>query len=1596
MIDAVAERAHQLLPADHAEAAATFIRHYYRWLPEADLKANTQEDLYGAAIAHWNLAQQRNPGELKLRIYNPENERDGWSSPHTVLELVCDDMPFLVDSVAMEITRLGYDPHLVIHPMIRVQRDAEGRLLDVIDADNGASGVPRESVMHVELDREPDPDKLADLRANVERILRDIEAAVRDWKPMRTKAEQLADESPDKEAGEFLRWLAASHFTFLGYREYKLTPATATSPPRLEAIPESGLGLLAGPPRTPVTELSPAAAKLAFSSDPLLLTKANSRSTVHRPAYLDYVGVKRFGPDGSVIGERRFLGLYTTAAYRADAASIPLIRDKVKAVLDRAGFPPDSHDAKLLAEICESHPRDALLQISTDQLVDTALGILGLGQRQQVRVFFRPDQLGRFVDCTVCMPRDRYNRDTRNKAGQVLLEHFKGTHFDWTLQIGESRIATVHMLVHTPQGLGGELDAETLQARIATAIRAWSQDLHDALVETKGDLEGRRLAKRYEEAFPPAYQEAWPANQAQADIAVIEDLVSKTRSEPVLKLYHPSGSATGTARARLLSPEPVSLSRALEVFAHMGARVADEQPHEIRPADTAPVYLYDFGLECKVTDVDQVAPRFAEVFGGVWRGDLENDGLGELALTAGLHARQILVLRAVAKYLRQAGIPFSERYVERTLVDNPEIATLLVRLFEARNDPEARDESLAAELGTQLDSAVDAVKSLDEDRILRAFRSVIDAILRTNHYQHGPDNKPKPYLSLKLDPSAIPTLPHPRPKFEIFVYSPRVEGVHLRGGAVARGGLRWSDRREDFRTEILGLMKAQMVKNALIVPVGSKGGFVVKRPPADPGREAQQKEGIACYRTFLSGLLDLTDNIVEHKVVAPPNVVRHDGDDPYLVVAADKGTATFSDIANGVSADYGFWLGDAFASGGSVGYDHKAMGITARGAWESVKRHFRELGTDIQSTDFSVVGVGDMAGDVFGNGMLLSEHIRLLAAFNHMHIFLDPNPDAAASYAERKRLFELPRSAWTDYNAELISAGGGVFERSAKEIPLSSEIRAVLGIEAETLTPTELISAILRAPVDLLWNGGIGTYVKAASETHHDVGDRANDALRVNGSELRARVVGEGGNLGFTQLGRIEYALGGGRINTDAIDNVAGVNCSDHEVNIKILLDSVVTSGGLDGPARNSLLAEMTDAVGERVLYGSYRQSQALSLALIQASQMANVHARLIRELEASANLDRALEYLPSEKQLVDRQKAGAGLVSPELAVVMAYTKVHLDAELLDSDLPEDPYLAQDLQRYFPDPLPGRFGEQLSKHRLRREIIATSVANELVDRMGTSFRFRLGEETGVPASVLARAYAVAREIFGMREFWSAVEALDTSIDAQTQLSMLSDGRRLVERATRWLVRRYPQSTGGCRSGHVAAEAGPSIDIEELVARYRAGAELLWEAGPDLLDDEDQARFTERVGELESGLVPGGLARQVASMDSMLAALDTVEVSQATGANLAVVLELGRRAGAQLSLSWLARRITELPRADRWQALARSALRDDLATMHRSLTLALLSGGSGGADTLIAAWRERHEVALQRYLAVISDIRESGTYDMTTLPVALRELRNLAG
>ncbi|MEU3497530.1 NAD-glutamate dehydrogenase [Kitasatospora cineracea] len=1603
-------------------ALAAYLHHYYLHTAPEDVINRDPVDVYGAAASHYRLGLKRPQGTAEVRVHTPTVEENGWSCGHTVVEVVTDDMPFLVDSVTNELTRLDRAIHLVVHPQLAVRRDITGKLLEILDTDacNRAQAAgtewPEDAVveswMHIEIDRETDRDDLRTLEAGLRRVLGDVREVVEDWSKMRDSALRLADELaeeppahlPEQEVGEaweLMRWLADDHFTFLGYREYDLVQHEGEEV--LKAVAGTGLGVLRADPLSHDTDHHPVSEAFGRLSAPvrakahekklLVLTKANSRATVHRTAYLDYVGVKKFNAAGEPVGERRFLGLFSSAAYTESVTRIPVVRRKVQEVMTGAGFSGDSHDGRDLLQIMETFPRDEMFQTAAAELQSIATSVLYLQERRRLRLFLRQDEYGRYYSAYVYLPRDRYTTRIRLALTDILKTELNGDAIDYTVYATESVLTRLHFVIRVAPGTElpqlSDADIERIENRLAEAARFWMDGFNDQLGTEFGEEKAAELSHKYANAFPDGYRADFPPRTAVADLKQIESLTGE--GDFRLNLYQPVGAGDDERRFKIYRVGgPISLTEVLPVLQRLGVEVLDEHPYALRRTDGTTAWVVDFGLRLREgTDLtEEDRERFQDTFAATWRGEAENDGFNELVLTAKLTWRQAVVLRAYAKYLRQARSTFSQDYMEDALRNNTHTTRLLVNLFEARLSPshQSGSEELTEGILEELTGALDEVVSLDEDRILRSFLHLIRATLRTNFFQHDGEGRWHSYVSMKFDPKAIPDLPAPRPAFEIWVYSPSVEGVHLRFGKVARGGLRWSDRREDFRTEILGLVKAQMVKNTVIVPVGAKGGFVAKQLP-DPSldRDAWLAEGIASYKTFISALLDITDNLVAGEVVHPVDVVRHDEDDTYLVVAADKGTATFSDIANGVAEQYGFWLGDAFASGGSAGYDHKGMGITARGAWESVKRNFRELGVDTQSEDFTVIGIGDMSGDVFGNGMLLSEHIRLVAAFDHRHIFLDPNPDAAASYAERRRLFDLPRSSWDDYDKSLISAGGGVYPRSAKAIQLSAQVRERLGIDAAKLTPAELMKAILQAPVDLFWNGGIGTYVKASAETNAEVGDKANDAIRVDGGDVRARVIGEGGNLGCTQLGRIEFAStggpqgNGGWIDTDAIDNSAGVDTSDHEVNIKILLNQVVADGDMTVKQRNTLLAEMTDEVGHLVLRNNYAQNVVLANAVAQAASMVNVHSRMINRLESNGQLDRALEYLPTEKQIRDRQQAGRGLSQPELSVLLAYTKITLADELLATDLPDDPYFRDVLHAYFPSALRARFAEQIDHHPLRREIITTLIVNDTINRGGCTFAFRLREETGATMEEIARTHAAARAVFGLEQIWDQVERLDNQVAARVQTKMRLHSRRLVERATRWMLNnRQP------------------LDIADTIAFFHDRVNQVWDALPKPLTGEDLAWFESVHQELSAAGVPDELATRIAGLSSAFPTLDIVGVADRSDTEVMEVAELYYDLGDRLQISHLLDRVIDLPRTDRWSSMARAAIREDLFAAHAALTADVLAAGPAGSspEERYTAWAALNGTLLSRARTTLDDIRGSDNYELSSLSVAMRVIRTL--
>jgi glutamate dehydrogenase len=1552
-------------PADGPDLAE-FARRYYAGVDDEDLAERAVDDLAAAALAQWRLARVRQPGEAIVAVRAPAHG-------HTVVDIVNDDMPFLVDSVTMALDRHDLGIHLVLHPILRVRRTRSGGELHGLAHDAAETGddvVLLESWLHIEVDRETSSVALAAVRVDIERVLADVRAATGDWLKMLSVLHQVcadldahppplnADELAEGRA--LLQWLGDQHFTFLGYRAYDLEADDTLRP-----VPDSGLGLLRDAPAQPSTNFASLPATIrakAREKKLLVLTKANSRSTVHRPTYLDYVGVKRFDAAGNPIGEHRFIGLYSSSAYMTSPTEVPVLRRKVADVIARAGFLPASHDQKDLEQILETYPRDDLLQTDVDQLYDTTMGILRLQERRRVRLFVHKDPYGRFVSCLVFLPRDRYTTQVRENIARELMEAYGAPSHEWNTRLSASVLARLHFVLHVDPAEPRSVDVRALERRVAATARAWSDDLKDALIDARGEEKGLDDARIWLSAFPSAYQDDFNARAAIADLTQLERLSPSTP----LAVRLVADAKGLDLKLYGLGDQP-SISDVLPRLANMGVTVDDEHPYTLTPGETEPRWVKWFRLHTPIDiPVDAAALRlFEEAFVAVADGRAEDDGFNRLVLGAGLAWREVALLRAYCRYYRQTGTLFSQAYIENTLAAHAEIARRIVELFSARLDPTSAGAGAGSDpeaIAGDILAALDAVSSLDEDRILRALLHLVLATLRTNWFDDD-----APCIVLKFDPAEIPDLPLPRPMYEIFVCSPRMEGVHLRSGKVARGGLRWSDRREDFRTEILGLMKAQRVKNAVIVPAGAKGGFVVKRPPADPAELRAEVE--ACYRLFVGSLLDVTDNLVDDRVVPPRNVVRYDGDDPYLVVAADKGTATFSDVANEIALERGFWLGDAFASGGKHGYDHKAMGITARGAWESVRRHFRHLAIDPDTDDFTVVGIGDMSGDVFGNGMLLSHHIKLVCAFDHRHVFLDPNPDPEKSFTERTRLFERPRSSWADYDPALLSIGGGVYPRTLKSITITPEVRIALGLDdtVTACTPAELIHHALRAPVDLLYNGGIGTYVKAHTETHASVGDKANDGVRVDGRELRCRAVGEGGNLGCTQLGRVEYALHGGRINTDAIDNSAGVDTSDHEVNIKILLDGAVRAGEISEIDRNVLLTSMTDEVGTLVLRDNYRQTRALDNADAQSVEMEEVHARFIHSLETEGHLDRAVEWLPTDEQLADRHNAGHGLTVPELAVLLGYAKITLEEELLASRLPDDPDLLPELVRAFPTPLRERFLDRIRTHPLRREITATSVVNGAVNRAGMTFVFRLREETGASAPDIVRAHEAARAIFDQDALWREIEGLDNDVSVATQTDMYLASRRLVERATRWLLRNRQESLPIAAT--VAFFAVPAARLSAMAAM-----------APNATDE------TARLASLG---VPPPLAARIAALGRLPSALDIVELAAAHEAEVETIAATYHDVGERLRLEWLVDRIVELPRASRWDALARNALREDARAQERAITDAVLTAGS------FDAWAGQHSATIGRVLTLLDDLRGHGVFDVATLSVALRELRALA-
>jgi glutamate dehydrogenase len=1585
--------------AGHSGPPLDFLRAYFRTMSADALGLRSAPALFAVATAHWQLASQRGADEVAVRLIRPKEQAGFGDARHLArLQTVIEDMPFLVDSVLMRVRAAGAAVDWASHPILRLKRDSSGALQGLSEDGSGQL----ESLIHIEFEPLASAQAYARLEAAVRATLMDVRTAVADYPAMRVRLRQTitrlervpngVNPSAFAEARAFLEWIDERHFTFLGWAESKALPAE-DGQLRLRPEPGSGLGLLregaalAGAEDliAPQEELD----KYASSPRVLVITKGNVRSPIHHAEYLDVLAIRRFASDGSVEGTARIIGLFSAEAYHARVGDIPVVRHKVGEVITRAQLPEDSHSAKALREILQTWPRDELFQSGEDELFAACMSVRALRERQQIKLVSRRDRYGRFFSCLVFVPRERYSRELREAIGRELGQIYAAAGVDRAgvdfLRDGFTRL---HFTVRTPPGTRVAYSNAEIEARLVAATRGWP-DVLRASLEAAG---AGHLAGRFGNAFPLSLQEHMTPAKAMAEVHMLAQLNADTPLVVRLE-QNADGAAVGLTLYR--AHNPVTLSDALPVLENFGLKVLNQDPSEVTTSDGTHFWIQAFSLQAVQlpvgADAEAARANFEAALLSVWAGAAENDGLNRLVLASGLSARQVTALRSVATYLTQTSLPFGPGLMQSVFAQNAAISRNLVALFEARFDPSLADaerQTRIAAMDAALDAGLDQVASLDADRILRAALAVVRAALRTNFYQADAAGKPKPYVSIKLDPSRIPDLPLPKPMFEIWVYAPTVEGVHLRGGKVARGGLRWSDRRQDFRTEVLGLIKAQMVKNTVIVPVGAKGGFVLKSGnPAD--REEWSRLGIAGYQTFLRGLLDITDNRRGAEVIPPKDVVRYDGDDPYLVVAADKGTATFSDIANALSAEYGHWLGDAFASGGSVGYDHKKMGITAKGAWESVKRHFREMpwtdaqglthsGKDIQTTPFTVVGIGDMSGDVFGNGMLLSPQIRLLAAFDHRHIFIDPNPDCATSFAERARLFALPRSSWEDYDKTLMSAGGGVWPRSAKSIELSAAAQAALGISSNKLTPSELMHGILRAPVELLWNGGIGTYVKASTQSNSEVGDRANDHLRVNGKDLRCKVIGEGGNLGCTQLGRIEYALHGGRLNTDAIDNAGGVHSSDREVNIKIPLNQLMAQGKLTRAERDPLLLSMTDDLAAAVLRDNTVQSGAVSLLEATAKERLDEHSELIRKLEHEGLLNRSVEYLPDEETLKERQRNGLGLTRPELSVLLAYAKMSLYAATLASDMPDDPFFVRDLLGYFPTAMVEGHREQLETHQLKREIIATILSNAVANRMGVSFAHRMAEDHGHARGEVLKAYAIAHEIFVADAYWQRIEALDNKVPAATQTRLMSYPIGLLKHATGWLV----------RAGYDKLPV--SLSVVRFTEAIQTGESLL----PDALPKSYREDYDKTLHGLLAENIPTNLAKRLTATRVLGAALDVTELAHQHKLPLGDAAQAYFSVGEHFQMLWLYAAINRLNVSGRWHALARQNLRDDTYHLHYLLASRVLLADGKTSTEKLGHWLGKHSARIAFATSRISDLRAAGAVDFEGLVVAVRELRKL--
>jgi glutamate dehydrogenase len=1593
-IDEISENVKKRIPKKEVGFFSTLICNLFKHTSTEDLESYKDDDLKGLMATLYRHLQAK--PQNKSFVFNPNVEEHGWQSHHSILLLHHTDIRYIIDSVKNVLNHRQIKMHNIFHAYLSVERDNDGTIKNIASQNKSVkSKGDDELLLYIEIDHHSRTTDIKELTKLIDQTIADVDIVARDY-PEMAKLIDVASTSlatnthktnPDiiEEIKVFLEWLKNGHFTFLAFDEYELTKTGA------HPVKNTGLGLFKqyNQPKPQLFEnMSDAQTETALDNNPIIFAKSGHLSSVHRSTYSDYVVVKKFDDKGNVIGGYRFMGLYKHNVYLNNANNIPVVRKKIQAILDKSEITPDTFNYAELSHILGTYPRDELFQASIDYLLDVGLNILYVQERRKTKLFLRENIDQKFISAVFYAPRDRLSSRLREQVYELLATYIDIESSTTSTWFSESALARCRYVFKLKSPLAEPLNQEILEHKVIELSRDWNEDLQAALSDAFGEEQSVSLYRQYRNAFPASYSEENSPRIAVSDIERMQKLSANDDCNLAFSFYRSITPDHNELKIKIYQKgAQLSLSDMIPVLENFGLKVIEEFPYDIEQAHET-FWIYNFTVDFafnREIEPDNFREELSNAFIAVWLGKADNDSFNQLVLKAGLTWRQVTMLRAYSRYMKQISFGFSQKYIATSLIHHTDAAKKLVALFDCRFNPEKkRSEKTAQRLVEQLEGLFENVASLTEDRILRQYLELIQASLRTNFFQQGLNGAThKDYLSIKLDPHKIKDIPLPRPKFEIFVYSPRVEGVHLRGGKVARGGLRWSDRTEDFRTEVLGLVKAQQVKNAVIVPVGAKGGFIAKKLPSASDRDAFWQEGIACYKLFIRGLLDLTDNLKEGDIIPPVDLVRYDEDDPYLVVAADKGTATFSDIANEISKEYGHWLGDAFASGGSNGYDHKKMGITARGAWVSVQRHFREMNINIQEHPFTVIGIGDMSGDVFGNGMLLSQQIKLVAAFNHQHIFIDPTPDTAASFAERQRLFVLPRSSWQDYNKDLISTGGGIFDRSAKVITLSPEIQVMVNTKKKTVPPTELISLLLKANVDMLWNGGIGTYVKASTEQHSDVGDKANDSLRINANELQCKVVGEGGNLGLTQRARIEYGLMGGSIFTDFIDNAGGVDCSDHEVNIKILLDKQVVDGELTEKQRNRQLENMTENVSQLVLKNNYHQTQAIALAHMEAARRIEEYRRVINYLESTGKLNRALEFLPSDEVLTERKNQQAGLTQPELSILISYVKSDMKEALVNIDWNDDDNLTRYVESAFPDVLVKKFGKEVANHPLKKEIIATQIANALFNHMGIAFAERLQQSTGASHGDIAKAYVAAKEIFALSDIWTEIEALDYKVESDVQYHMMLRVSRLVRRASRWLIKNHRTQ----------------MNVSTLIQLYKASIQGLHKKLPSLLPQPLSEQWQTAHDELVKMGAPQSLASTLASCEYLYDFLGIISVSNLLGKDINIVASGFFTLAEKLDLDDFSKHLeTKMPTVTYWQAMARESLRDDLEWQQRQLTQNILSSAECDASTVqdtVVSWLEQQELLTARWKHMINEINNHTDGDNSIFSIAMRELSDLS-